>query len=62
MRYQLKLANGRTVEWDGDNGEDAARRYYDAMRVAGTPVIVVAWRHPTGQGTVTVLGRGTIHG
>lgn len=60
MRFDLKLADGRTVEWDGADGEDASRRYVDAQRVAGRFPVVVAWRRPTGQGTVTVLGRGVI--
>jgi hypothetical protein len=27
MRFELKLADGKIVEWDGDDGEHAARRY-----------------------------------
>ena len=28
-RYQLKLASGKVVEWVGEDGVDAARRYVD---------------------------------
>lgn len=39
-RYQLRLSDGATVEWEGVDGEDAARRYVDAHRTA----VVVAYR------------------
>lgn len=42
MTYELKLADGRVVAWDGRDGEDAARRYVDCHREA----TVVAWRYP----------------
>lgn len=42
MTFDLKLASGRVVQWEGDDGEDAARRYVDAHREA----VVVAWREP----------------
>lgn len=32
MRYDLKLANGKVVEWEGTDAEDAARRYVDGHR------------------------------
>ncbi len=40
MQYELKLATGRRVIWEGADGEEAARRYVDAHREAA----VVAWR------------------
>lgn len=61
QRYELKLATGKTVEWDGESGEDAARRYVDAMRVAGKPATVVASR-PADRHGIFVLGRGIIDG
>ena len=49
--YELKLANGKWVRWQGADGEDAAYRYADAHR----GVTVVACREiSTG---VFVLGR-----
>jgi hypothetical protein len=39
-RWELKLADGRVVEWPGEDGEDAARRYVDGHRDA----VVVAVR------------------
>lgn len=39
--YELKLANGKTVIWNGDSGEDAAERYVETFRDA----IVIAWRN-----------------
>lgn len=58
VRYELKRADGRVVEWPGEDGEDASRRYVDAMRVAGKPDGggIVAWREP--RHGVYVLGRG----
>lgn len=41
QRFELKLADGRVVDWVGNDGEDAARRYVDCK--GGT---VVAWRTP----------------
>jgi hypothetical protein len=40
--FELKLADGRVVEWQGTDGVDASRRYVDAHRDAA----VVAWRYP----------------
>jgi hypothetical protein len=37
MRFDLLRCDNKVVEWDGTDGEDAARRYVDAMRVAGSP-------------------------
>ena len=61
MRWELKLDTGKTVEWDGETGEDAARRFVDSERVAGRGVVVVASRPPSGSG-IFVLGRGTVIG
>lgn len=41
MTYELKLATGQVVTWEGASGEDAARRYVDVYRDA----TVIAWRH-----------------
>ena len=38
--FQLKLAGGKRVVWEGESGEDAALRYVDCHREA----TVVAWR------------------
>lgn len=62
MRWDLLTEDRKVVQWDGRDGEDAARRYCDSERVAGRRVVVVASRRPSGQGTVSVLGRGTIVG
>jgi hypothetical protein len=40
IKYELKLQDGRVVEWSGASGEDAARRYVDHFRDA----VVIAWR------------------
>ena len=40
--YELLLADGRRVTWDGADGIDACRRYADAHRGA----VVLAWRRP----------------
>lgn len=40
--FDLKLATGKTVQWEGKDGEDAARRYVDAF----PDTCVVAWRYP----------------
>lgn len=57
MKYELKLADGRVVEWEGSDGENASVRYVDAMRVAGKSDGggVVAWREP--RHGIHVLGR-----
>lgn len=39
-RYELKLATGKVVQWDGKDGINAAERYVDCHRAA----TVVAWR------------------
>jgi hypothetical protein len=62
MNYELKLDDGRVVEWTGTDGEDAARRFVDSERVAGRSAVVVAWREPSARGTVSVLGRARIEG
>jgi hypothetical protein len=39
--YELKLADGKVVTWQGKDGQDAAVRASDALQVT-----VVAWRTP----------------
>ncbi len=40
--FELKLSDGKTVQWQGTSGEDTARRY-----VATYPdKTVIAWRYP----------------
>lgn len=39
--WDLKLATGKVIQWEGKDGEDAARRYVDCHREA----VVVAWRN-----------------
>ena len=39
-QFELKLAAGKPVVWEGTDGENAARRYVDMHREAE----VVAWR------------------
>lgn len=39
--YELRLASGRVVQWDGASPEDASRRYVGAH----PGETVVAWRH-----------------
>ena len=40
--YELKLADGSVVTWNGSDGIDAATRYVDVHREA----TVIAWREP----------------
>lgn len=40
--YELKLADGSVVTWNGKDGTDAAARYADAHRETA----VIAWREP----------------
>ena len=40
--FELKLADGSTVKWEGESGEHAARRYVDLHPGA----VVFAWRYP----------------
>lgn len=49
--YELKLASGRVVRWDGASPEDASRNY--AISHPGETVI--AWRWPDRHG-IFVLG------
>jgi len=42
MPFELKLATGRVVTWEGESGEDAALRYVDCHQAE---TVVVAWRH-----------------
>mgnify|MGYP001614536723 CR=1 FL=1 len=56
MRFDLKLASGKRVEWDGADEEDAARRYVDCHREA----VVVATRPHVDRYGIFVLGRGKI--
>lgn len=39
--FELKLAGGKVVVWEGESGEDAARSY-----VMSHDATVIAWRHP----------------
>lgn len=39
--FEIRLADGRTVEWPGADGPTAAARAADCLGVAA-----VAWRHP----------------
>jgi hypothetical protein len=57
VRFELKLANGKNVEWSGSDGEDAARRYVDCHRDDA----VVAHRPARGP-LITVLDRARIEG
>ncbi len=40
-KYELKLADGSVVTWQGKDGVDAAVRYADAKQAT-----VLAWREP----------------
>ena len=40
--FDLKLASGRVVQWEGKDGKDAAKRYVDCF----PNEIVIAWRYP----------------
>ena len=40
--FNLKLASGKIVKWNGKDGEDAARRYVDTF----PSETVIAWRYP----------------
>lgn len=42
MVFELKLAGGGKVRWEGADGEDAARRYADMF----PGETVIAWRYP----------------
>lgn len=50
QRFDLKLADGKTESWPGEDGEDAARRYVDCKGGA-----VIATRPCRGP-LVTALG------
>jgi len=50
ITFELLLASGKCVKWNGTNGVDAARNY--VAEHAGASV--VAWRKP--QYPLTVLG------
>ncbi len=39
--FEIKLANGKIVEWPGVNGETACARAADCLGVAA-----IAWRYP----------------
>jgi hypothetical protein len=62
VRWELLTADRKVVAWDGQDAEDAARRFVDSERVAGRVSVVVASRRPSAAGTVSVLGRGEIIG
>jgi hypothetical protein len=51
ITYELKLADGTLVCWDGTSGEDASRRYADCHPSAS----VVAWRYPTPELFIGIL-------
>ena len=53
--FDLKLASGKVVRWEGQSGEDAARRYVDTFRGE----TVIAWRVPP-QGLRIGLHSGNI--
>ncbi len=40
QQYELKLASGKTVVWEGKDGINAAKRYVDCHRED----TVIAWR------------------
>jgi hypothetical protein len=52
--FDLKLATGKVVTWDGTDELDAARRYVDTFRDA----TVVATRQHKEVNVVAVLARG----
>ncbi len=65
MRFDLKRVDGKTVTWEGSDGEDAAIRYVDAMRVAGKDDgggIVATRPAKADRYGISVLGRGKIIG
>lgn len=41
MIFELKLANGRIVEWEGETAVEAAKRFVDTF----PNETVIAWRH-----------------
>lgn len=54
MKVELKLADGRVVEWSGTDELNAAERYVDCHREA----VVVATR-PGDRHGIFALGRGS---
>jgi hypothetical protein len=54
--FELRLAGGKVVLWDGETEEDAAQRYIGSHPDA----VVVATRMPTAQGTVRIWGGALI--
>lgn len=52
MTFELKLSNGKRATWEGESGEDAARRYVDCHRDAS----VIAFRSTNRHG-IFVIGR-----
>lgn len=56
--FDLKLADGQVVTWQGSTGEDAARRYVDAHRDAA----VIAWRNADRHGLSTLTRGATVDG
>jgi hypothetical protein len=55
VMFELMLASGKVVRWQGASGEDASRRYVDAHRDAA----VVAWRNADRHG-LSALTRGAV--
>ena len=41
QRFELRLEDGKVVQWSGRNGADAAYRYMDTFHIP-----VLAWRTP----------------
>jgi hypothetical protein len=52
-QYELGLASGKTVVWDGKDGKDAAQRYVDAHPTEA----VTAWREAERHGFYPFNGR-----
>ena len=54
-QYELRLASGKTVVWDGKDGKDAAQRYANAHPGA----VITAWREAERHGFFPFAGRIT---
>ncbi len=50
MTFELKLSNGKRATWEGESGEDAARRYVDCHRDA----VVIAYRNANHHGLFAI--------
>jgi hypothetical protein len=62
QNYDLKLSNGKIVQWTGTSGENAAARYTDCVIVGRSLDVHVVASRPADDPGVSVLGRGTIIG